>query len=133
MRIVLDTNVLISALIKDGKPGELIDALLTKPHTLLISRSIIREFSRIAADERIRRYVNPEDATAFLRMLVGRGEIVRVTSRFRLLKTPDDTILRTAYDGQANLIVTGDRHLLKLRQFKGIRILTVSEVLKEIR
>ena len=43
------------------------------------------------------------------------------------MKTADDRILETAYDGEAHLIVTGDRHLLTLGTFKGIRIVTVSE------
>ncbi len=103
MRVLLDTNVLISALIKDGRPKRLLNALLDERHTLLLFKPIIEEFSKVAADERIRRYV-----------------------------TSDDDILRTAYDGQAALIATGDRHLLELKHFKGITILTVAQALDEI-
>lgn len=132
MRILLDTNVLISALIKTGKPSELLDTVLAKNHALILSRPIIEEFSKVVADPRIKRYVEPEEAAAFLRMLVARGVVVRVTSRARTLKSADDVILNTAYDGQADLIVTGDKHLLELKQFKGIEIMSVSEALEEI-
>jgi len=52
MRAVLDTNVLISALIKDGKPRRLLKALLGEAHTLIISEPMIEEFLRISADEK---------------------------------------------------------------------------------
>jgi predicted nucleic acid-binding protein len=42
----------------------------------------------------------------------------------------DDIILRTAYDGKADYIVSGDEHLLALKEFKGIKIVTVSEMLE---
>jgi predicted nucleic acid-binding protein len=41
----------------------------------------------------------------------------------------DDTIIQTAYDSEADYIISGDKHLLLLKQFKGIRILTVDEML----
>lgn len=51
-------------------------------------------------------------------------------SRFKVSKSPDDAILRTGYDGRGDLIVTGDKHLLELRRFRGARVLTVSEALE---
>ncbi len=132
MLIVLDTNVLISALIRDGKPRTLLNALLRKGHTIVLSEPIIEEFSRVAADERIRRYVGTVDAASFLKTLVRSGEFVRLRSRFSVLGTPDDNVLRTANDAKAGLIATGDKHLLKLGSFRGIRIVTVSEALTEL-
>lgn len=132
MRTVLDTNVLISALIARGTPFKLLDVLLKGRHTIIVSRPIIEEFSAVAAEERIRRYVTAEDAASFLRTLVIRGIVVREKSRFRILKGPDDLILRTACDGKADLIVTGDKHLLELGYFRGIRIATVSEALQMV-
>lgn len=130
MRALLDTNVLISALIARGGPFKLLDALLTGHHTIILSRPIIEEFSRVAAEQRIRRYVTTEDAVRFLGTLILRGIIVREKSRFRIFKDPDDLILRTTYDGKADLIVTGDKHLLELGSFRGIRLATVSEALQ---
>ncbi len=57
MRVLLDTNVLISALISmDGKPSELLYLLLAKNQVLILSGAIVEEFARVAADKRIRRY-----------------------------------------------------------------------------
>ncbi len=129
MRLVLDTNLLISALIRDGEPRSLLNTVVSKRHTILISEPIIDEFSRVVADERIRRYVGPDEITSFLKTLLRSGGLIRLKSRVSVLRSPDDNIMRTANDAKADLIVTGDKHLLNLRSFKGIRIVRVSEVL----
>ena len=56
---------------------------------------------------------------------------MQIKSRFKAVKEDpdDDIIVRTAYDGKADYIVSGDRHLLALKEFKGIKILTIDEML----
>ncbi len=129
MRIVVDTNVLISALISKGRSYSLIDALLASRHTLIISRPIIEEFLRVSSDRKIRRYVTSDDVASFLRTVVTKAIIVKIISTFHVLKSSDDLILQTAYEGKADVIATGDGHLLGLRIFKGVRILSISEVI----
>lgn len=131
-RVVLDTNVLISALIKSGKPRTLVFELLGRKTQLILSRNILDEFIEAAGDPELRRYVDEEDITLFLRFLATIGKIIRVKSRFKVINQDpdDDIILRTAYDGKADYIVSGDKHLLSLGEFKGIKIVTVDETLK---
>src|SRR5712692_5406090 len=100
MRVVLDTNVLISALIAKGKPHELLETPLAGKHLLVLSHPTIDEFSRVAADEKIRRYVNDEELKTFLRVLLANAVYARVRSKIRTLKGPDDLVLRTAKDGK---------------------------------
>ena len=59
------------------------------------------------------------------------AEVVNVKSKFRAVEEDpkDDIVIATAYDGRVDFIVSGDRHLLALEEFKGIRILTVDEML----
>lgn len=132
MCIVLDTNVLISALIRDGKPRALLHRLFDEGHSVIVSRAIVEEFSKVVADRRIKRYTTAREAAVFLGSLISRGEAVLVKSRFRVLGSADDKILRTATDGHAELIVTGDAHLLALASFRGIKIRSVSETLARI-
>lgn len=129
MRLVLDTNVLISALIKNGKPRILLNTILSREHKIILSAVILGEFSQISADERIRRYVGAGETTDFLKTLVRSGAFVHLRSRISVFRSGDDDILRTAKDGKADFIVTGDKHLLKLGSFRGIKIITVSEAL----
>jgi len=132
MRVVLDTNVLVSALIKSGKPRELIFKMVEREAQLVLSRNILEEFLGVADDQRIRRYVDGVDIIAFLKVLGNIAKIVRVESRFKAVDEDpdDDLVLRTAKDGKAEYVVSGDRHLLSLRDFKGIKIVTADEMLK---
>ncbi len=133
MRVVLDTNVLISALIAEGKPHELLKALLARGHALILSEPMVEEFSRVAADEKIRRYTGDEEFVTFMRILLSSAVFVRVRSKIRVFDDPDDLVLSTAKDGKADAIVTGDKHLLSLREFKGIKIVTVERMLVILR
>ena len=131
MKVVLDTNVLISALIKLGKPRELFFRLADEK-ALILSAQILEEFLEIADDPRIKKYVKEQETTAFLNSLRDATKIVKIKSKFKAVNEDpdDDIILRTAYDGKADYIVSGDNHLLSLEVFRGIRILTVDEMFK---
>ncbi len=122
MRFVLDTNVLVSALIKSGKPQRIPNAVLRPNHTLILSEPIIEEFSRVTADEKIERYADDEAIAAYLGVLLARAIFVRPKSRVRVFNDPDDNVLSTAKEGDADFIVTGDKHMLGLKEFKGILV-----------
>lgn len=130
MRIVPDTNVLISALIKEGKPRRLLSAIL-RNHELVISKEILEEVAITANEPRIQKYVEQENIADFLRDLASLASIIRIRSRFKAIaEDPDDDVmLRTGNDGKASFVVSGDIHLLDIGRFRRIRIVTVSEML----
>jgi len=130
IKIVLDTNVLISALIKTGKPRILFYEVVKGKAQLIPSMEILDEFARTLGDHEIRKYVYEEEAMKFLRVVGNVAKIVKIRSRFKVVgeDPSDDVILRTAYDGKASYIVSGDEHLLSLKEFKGIKIVTVAEM-----
>jgi putative PIN family toxin of toxin-antitoxin system len=74
-------------------------------------------------------------AASYLSILARKVSLTTVRQTFRVVpEDPDDDIvLSTAYQGKASHIVTGDRHLLNLGQFRGIRIVTVRELLELLR
>jgi putative PIN family toxin of toxin-antitoxin system len=125
--------VLVSSLITDGKSRQLLEGLLGSEETVLISEPILDEFLRVTSEERLSKYIHDDDITHFLMVLFAQTFLVRIRSRFKALKSPDDNILRTAKDGRADIIVSGDAHLLNLKEFKGIRIVSVSEMLEDLR
>ncbi len=131
MRVVFDTNVLISALITTGKPKELFQQAVRGHIQLVISKNILEEFSQISKDPRIRKYASEEDVIAFLRIIDKVAKITKVKSKFNVVKEDpdDDMVVRTAFDGNANYIVSGDKHLLSLGAYRGIRIINVDEML----
>lgn len=130
MKIVLDTNVLMSALIKKGKPRTVLLATIRR-HNLILSRKILEEFAETTTDPKIQKYAGEQDIARFLRDIANAAKIVKVKSKLKVVKQDpdDDVILATAYDGNADYIVSGDKHLLKLKEFRGIKIVSVSEML----
>lgn len=133
MKVVLDTNVLVSALIKASKPRDLFNKL-AKDKQIVLSRAILEEFLEVIDDPKIAKYTSENDVTVFLNTLKNSARIVQVKSKFKAVKEnpDDDTIIQTAYDNKADYIISGARHLLLLKQFKGIRILTVDEMLNTL-
>jgi putative PIN family toxin of toxin-antitoxin system len=129
--VVFDTNVLLSALIIEGKPRELWRKAKVHGFTLLLSKQILVEFANVASRENFSKYVSKRDIDLFLIALQRTAKFVSVTSRFRVVKgdSSDDVIVRTAYDGKADYIVSGDWHLLSLGEFKGIKIVSVEAML----
>jgi uncharacterized protein len=131
MRVVLDTNVLVSALIGEGKPAKFIQNVLKKQVELLISKPILDEFVDVIARPKFLDYVGEGEVKDFLQLIVDVGAVVDVKSRFNVIADRNDnSILATAYDGKADYIVSGDRHLLELRKFRGIRIISVDRALR---
>ena len=75
MKIVLDTNVLVSALIKEGKPRGLLFRIIKSKHQLIASEEILEELAVIANEPKIRRYVGKQDIADFLRDIATAAKI----------------------------------------------------------
>ena len=132
IHVVVDTNVLVSALIGHGKPRRLVLKLLGK-HTVILSREMLAELADVLARDRF--MIKDSQLERYLSGLVRKSEIVTISTRFKMISEDpdDDTVLNAAYSGKANYIVTGDRHLLALREFKGIEIVKVTHMLEILR
>ena len=128
MRITLDTNVLVSAFIaKHGYSANLLELSLTLEHIeLVLSTPILQELEHVLGRNEIKnRFEYTEhDIKKIVSTLKASAKVISLNSKFRVVKEDpkDDMILNTAYDGCVDYIVSGDNHLLKLRNFKGIKI-----------
>lgn len=133
--VVFDVNILVSSLITKGKPRDLFLKAKDKHFTLILSDKIIAEFVNVVSRKRFARYVSEDDVRVFLEALHLTAKFTEIRSRFKVIKEDptDDIILRTAYDGKADFIVSGDRHLLTLKNFRDIQIVTVNEMLSILR
>jgi len=133
-RAVFDVNVLISSLIRKGKPRALWNKVVDGKVRLVISERILSEFDEVARRPKLRKYLSPRCLGRFTRVLIQTAEIADVrVSLPQLTEDPEDNVIvETAVDGGADYIVSGDRHLISLRRFRGIEIVTVDEMLKLI-
>ncbi|MEX0861420.1 putative toxin-antitoxin system toxin component, PIN family [Nitrosopumilus sp.] len=129
-RIVLDTNVLISAMFHNGKPRQLLKkAIDDEKYVLVTSRDIINEVSGVIRRPKFK--MTNDEINDVLIALASSSDIKMITSKFKVSDDPDDDmIINTAYDGNANYIVSGDDDLLRIKEFKNIKIVTVAQMLK---
>jgi putative PIN family toxin of toxin-antitoxin system len=134
MKVVLDTNVLVSALIKAGKPRDLFKKL-AKDKQIIFSKPILEAFLDVIEDPKVARYINQQDVATFLNTLGNGARIIRVKSKVQVVinDADDNIIVQAAHDGNASYIVSGDKHLLALKEFKGIKVVTVDQMLVILR
>jgi putative PIN family toxin of toxin-antitoxin system len=132
-RVVLDTNVLISAALSPlGKPFASL-AWVRRHAVLVSSRRLVEELSTRLARPRLSAYLDPAEVAEFLAALSEEAEIVEVSGQLKACRDPDDDmVLETAVTGRADCIVTGDKDLLVLDPFRNIRILTPATFLEAI-
>lgn len=123
MRIVLDTNILIAASLKGELAGDILDmAAATFLLTLLTSEEIIQELQ----DKLLNKFNwNEDKVNSFVKELRQIAEIVETTEKVSVVsRDPEDNkILECAISGKADLIVTSDQDLIKLKKYKGIGII----------
>ena len=102
---------------------------------LVSSKVLMDELTSVLAEERITKYIRKREIERFLKYVGRRTTMFKVRSKFKVVEedSRNDVVLNTAYSGRADYIVSGDRHLIPLREFKGIRIVTVSEILELIK
>jgi uncharacterized protein len=131
MRVVADTNVYISALMFGGLPGYFLDLGLLRLFTLLASPAILDELQ----DKLCAKFdVQPEDANAVRAKLESVAELITPETTLDIVKDdPDDNrVLECASEGNADYLVSGDRHLLKLKSYRGIAIVSVRQFIDKL-
>jgi len=130
IKIVLDTNVIISGLGWKGKPREIIKLWEKAKITFYISAEILNEYIEVLE----RNIIPANDYKWFVRLLEEKKniEIVKPKEHFDIVKEdPDDNIfLDCAIESNVKYIITGNDHLLNLKEFKGIKIITPSDFLE---
>ncbi|MDR1993260.1 MAG: putative toxin-antitoxin system toxin component, PIN family [Nitrososphaerota archaeon] len=128
-RVVFDTNVLVSALICEGKPRSLLRRVALKELIMVTSDLLLKEFEGVIRRPKIR--VNADQISRQVFALRQIAEVVDVVSKFNAVERDfkDNMVLETAYDGKADFIVSGDDHLLSLDIFRGINIVSVKQML----
>ncbi len=129
-RIVLDTNIFISALGWEGKPREIFRRVLDGEFGLIISQSQIEELERVLAYPKFK--FTEEQKSRFLTIIFEIAEVVKTSHKIDIIKDDptDNIILESAVENNASFIVSGDEHLLKIKQFGKVKILTPSEFIK---
>ena len=128
MKVVFDTNILVSALVFPGGRGEAaLQRIVEEKDQLLLSKPILDELLGILGRKFARDAEALSHAAVFLTEL---SLPIKPRQRLRVVKDdPDNRILECAVAGDAGIIVTGDKALLALREYKGVRVITLRDYL----
>ncbi len=126
MKIVIDTNVLISGVFFGGFPRKILSSIVDRMFTACATVEIIDEYKEIVQEmiDRKHGHMNTDILAPLIRTL----EIIEPVSDVKISRDPDDDkFINCAKDAHALYIVSGDKDLLVLRQFENIQIITAKE------
>jgi len=128
-KVVLDTNITISALFWEGNPRKIYDLVRQGKLIMLLNDNMEKEFIRVLGYEKFG--LSPQEIIPFLRNLRTHARHVETKSEMDVvIADPTDNIfLECALDGGADFLISGDRHLLDIKVYKGIKIVRASEFL----
>lgn len=138
MRVVLDVNVLVSAVISaKGSPARIMELWEEERFEVVISLEIIGELGKVIRYPKIQeKYHLPEQyVEQFLGLINNQAIVVKPVRKITQIKSDptDNSYLECAIAGGAAYIISGDQHLLRLVEYQGIPILSPAEFLTVLR
>lgn len=129
MRVVFDTNIFISAF---AIPGSLAEKAILKVteggDILVISKAIINEVLSVLSSK----FSRDKEALSHVAVILSElGELVKPNPKISIFKDdPDNRILECAIHGEADALVTGDKEMLRLREYSGIKIISLKKYIE---
>jgi len=135
MRLVLDTNVVVSALLWDGNPRRLIRAGQWEGVRLFTSAPLLAELTEVLLRPKFEKKIAASllSVDQLVDLYTELAALVRPTSLPRTAPDPDDdVVIGTALSAKAHFLVTGDGPLLSVGGYEGGRIVSVSEALQAV-
>ena len=132
--VVLDNNILVSSIFwEKGHSHKIVDLAIEQKIINFTSPEMLNELSKVL---RVKFRLPEDNIERQLALVANYSQIIQPKIKLKVIKEDpkDDKVLECALECNADYIVTGDkRHLLKLQQFKGIRIVTPKQFLDLIR
>lgn len=133
MRVVLDTNILISSFFYGGLPRQVYNAALQKQYRVLYSDALTAELRRVLAYEKFRdrlaRTSQTIDDLVEAFSIVGERVNAATVPENVVRDRKDSAIIACAVGGRADYIVTGDLDVLTLEHYEGVHIVTPADFL----
>ena len=129
MKVVVDTNVIASSLISDrGAPWKIVSLLRDQKIEIVVSDELLREYSQTLNYEKLHRFhkLSSDEVRQYLSELKSVSHFVVVAERIAAISADpsDNKFIEAAVAGNADFIVSGDKHLLELGEYEGIQIVT---------
>lgn len=132
-KVVLDTNTLISGILWDGNEARVIEEAENNKVQLFISQKLLQELEGVLKREKFTRKLEGKEST--VEQAVGKialiATLIEPAKKINIIKDdPDDNrVLECAVTARADVIISGDKHLLKLQTYSGIDIMSARDFL----
>lgn len=131
IRTVIDTNVFISAVLFKSEASKLVSFWKKRKIIFLISKDVFKEYIKVLTYPKFQ--LNEEEIKYILEEeLLPYAETIKITSKINNIVEKDPTdnkFISLAVDGDAEYIISGDKHLLEIKRFKKIKIVSIKEFL----
>lgn len=131
MKIVLDTNVLISGTFWTGDSFKILNKIDKEEIELIISEDLIKEYEKIINSDEIIEKITDKKLilNKVVQKVINNSVIVEPKQKFNVVKddAKDNKIIEAAIEGKADYIISQDKHLLKLKSYQGIKIISPEE------
>jgi len=135
-KVVFDTNTLISGLLWDGNEARVIEKAENKEIRLFISPEMIEELEKVLKREKFCKKLEGKEYTVdkAVSKIALIATLIKPTRKINVIKEDpeDNRVLECAVSAKVDIIVSGDSHLLDLKDYSGIDIITASEFIKHI-
>ena len=135
MKIVLDTNVWLSGVFWEGEASRIIEKVQNKKIEIIISNEIISEIIDVLNKEsKFQRFLEnkKQSIEGLIRTILSISKLIKTKTKVDVIKKhpSDNVFLEAAIDGKADYVVSYNKHLLNIKEFRGIKVIAPSEFLR---
>lgn len=134
MRIVLDTNTILSGLLWHGNEEKLLKEIDRGRVQMYLSEEIFDEVTNVLRRKKLQDILSKANLSEdeLIEQITRKGNFIKPKTKINVITedSEDNKILECAVEAKAKYIVSGDKHLLKLKKFKGIKIVKSKEILE---
>lgn len=134
LKVVLDTNVFISAVLFKGISNQLVNHWQNKNFKFLLSKEILNEYIKVLHYPKFK--LNKLEIKEIIKNeLLPYITPLKVKTKLNIIKEDffDNKFICCAVEGKANFIISGDKHLLQIKKYKSISIVKIEEFLKIVK
>ena len=135
LKAVVDTNVFISGLLKGSTNRQIISLLQDARFTLIISPETLDELMGVISRPKLHNVIKRVTAEKLIEIIKTQALLTKPRQKFNVIKDDpnDNRFLEVAIESNADFIISGDHHLLSLKKFQNIPIITSKEFLKRLK
>lgn len=129
MKVVLDTNVIISGVLFEGNESEILELVDKNKIKMVVSKEILKEYKQVINYDKFQ--ITKGESESIIYKIIRVAEFVVPSKKISVVSDKSDNkFLECAVESDASFIISGDRHLLQLKEFGGAKILNAKDFLK---